>query len=113
MARVLVTPTIAVSPAGGGTASYTALGTGTPSLGQSGCTENTDGRYANYRYTATPAQGFTFVGFDVSVTNDMWGITTTTRHVGTESAGTWTYDAIAGTDWESTWTSAGSAHGAS
>ena len=49
--------------------------------------------FKNFSYTATPAAGFSFSHFAVTVTADNGG-TTSTRTVtrnGTESAGTWTY----------------------
>lgn len=89
MARVLVTPTVSASPAGGGTVAYVNAGEGSyPNLA--------DNAYRFYTYSATPAQGYTFSGFDITVISVRNGVATTStnRWPGTEAAGTWTYDAV-------------------
>lgn len=89
MARVLVTPTITASPAGGGTVAFANAGEGAfPNL--------PDNAYRFYTYSATPSQGYTYSHFEVTVTYTRNGTTTTNtvRQTGTETAGTWTYEAI-------------------
>lgn len=89
MARVLVTPTVTASPAGGGTVAYANAGEGSfPNL--------PDNAYRFYTYSATPSQGYTFSHFEVTVTYTRNGTTTTNtvRQTGTETAGTWVYEAI-------------------
>lgn len=89
----LVYPTTSVSPAGAGTCTYTTTGSGdlntlTPSWGAG------HGEYRNYRYTATPAAGYRFVRFDVtvdSITVD-WPYSVTNQFNGTQSGDSWIYE---------------------
>lgn len=60
MAQTITTPVCSVSPQGGGTCTY-ALGTSGP-LTLPGYT----GYFQNYVFSATPAQGYHFVRFDIS-----------------------------------------------
>ena len=89
MARVLVTPTVTASPAGGGTVAYANAGEGSfPYM--------PDNAYRFYTYSATPSQGYTFSHFAITVTYVRNGTTTTNtvRQTGPETAGTWVYEAI-------------------
>lgn len=93
----LVIPTCSVSPAGGGTCSYTTTGSGTlPGL----IAPAHRGEYQTYRYTATRSAGATFVGFDVILTGNsrnssaspLEPFTKTTRWEGTQSGDSWIWE---------------------
>ena len=60
MARTIVQPQCSVSPAGGGTIAYQATTSGSFSFHGASA-------YQNYQYTATPAAGYRFVRFEVTV----------------------------------------------
>lgn len=58
MAQTIAIPVCTVSPAGGGTCTYT--------LGTSGSISGATGAYQNYVFTATPAPGWRFLRFNVT-----------------------------------------------
>ena len=95
MARTFPTPVCTVSPAGGGTISYSA-----GAHGHLNDTADFKDEYQNYTYTATPAQGYTFVRFVVTVGYYNAGSsgTMTYNYYGTASGGSWVYDADATVD---------------
>lgn len=102
MARTFPTPVCTASPAWGGTASYT--------IGAHGSLNNTadyKDEYQNYTYTATRAQGYTFVRFVVTVEYYDAGAygTRTSNYYGTASGASWVYDADATVNID--WTRAG------
>ena len=68
MAESFAVPTISVSPAVGGTATY-ALGTS----GMEVDSETYQQGYQNYIYAATPAAGYEFVRFEITRTWDVYG----------------------------------------
>lgn len=95
MAGTLVIPVCSVSPQGGGVCAYTATDGGTiPNLAP-----HEIGEYQNYKYTATPAAGATFLGFDVTTsgyareypTEPAEPYTHTSRKAGTQVGMSWEY----------------------
>ena len=110
MAGTLVTPVCSVSPQGGGTCTYTATTGGTlPNLGSTEI-----GQYQSYKYTATPAAGATFAGFDITITgyyrdnptSPATAYTTTNRFAGTQVGASWEYEPDI-TNWRTEWFEAG------
>ena len=110
MAGALVIPICSASPQGGGVCAYTATDGGTlPNLGVS-----ESGEYQNYKYTATPAAGATFLGFDVttsgysrqSPTAPAEPYTYTSRKAGTQVGASWEY-APSIANWRTEWFEAG------
>lgn len=60
MAQIIVQPQCSVSPAGGGTITYTPTTSGQ-------FTDYQSSRFQNYKYTATPARGYRFKQFNTDV----------------------------------------------
>lgn len=88
MALPLITPTLQVSPQGGGTLTSTAT-----TRGRIPNRTYTDSDYQDYRYTATPATGYRFVRFDIEGTYDY-----TDHRTGETTTSTRTYSTPDGTN---------------